>query len=145
MSKLFTFVVSVVAFSLLFAAPRSAQAQIMNPIEANIQHPFVVNNTTLPPGHYIFRIIGQTDQGAMRVSSVDGKMSSDFLVRASIDEHTPKHSELVFNRYDNREFLSKIYENGVKIGVAVSELSREETDFVKHGRRANAHTEEQAK
>lgn len=145
MRMLFTLVASAVAFSLLLAASTGAQAQIMNPIEANLHHPFIVNNTTLPPGRYIFKMISQTDQGAMRVSSVDGGMSSDFLVRSSIDDHTPKHSELVFNRYDKREFLSKIYEGGVKSGVAVTELSREEKDYIKHGKHAATHTEEQPK
>lgn len=145
MRKLFTLVASAFGFALLLAAAPGAQAQIMDPIEANIHHPFIVNNTTLPPGHWVFRIIHDSDQTAMRVSSASGKTSSDFLVRSSIDDHTPKHSELVFNRYDNREFLSKIYQGGDKTGVAIAELSNEEKDFLKHGRHATTHTEEQAK
>lgn len=145
MRQVVPFVLSAVAFGVLFAAPHTAHAQIIDSLEANIHHPFIVNNTTLPPGRYIFRMISPTEQTAMRVTSTDGGTSSDFLVRDSIDDHTPKHSELVFNRYDNREFLSKIYESGDKTGVAVDELSREEKDFVKHGKHATTHTEEQVK
>ena len=81
----------------------------------------------------------------MMVSSADGRTSADFLVRDSQDEHTPKHSELVFNRYGNQEFLTHIYEGGTKDGLAVMEASRAEERLKKQGQTATSHTEEQEK
>jgi hypothetical protein len=125
--------------------PRSSQAQISERIVANVPHSFIVNNTTLPPGRYTLRMVHLTNQTVMRLSSADGRTSTDFLVRDSIDDHLPKHSELVFNRYGDKEFLTHVYQVGTKTGVAVVDLSREETDLKHHGQAATAHTEEQEK
>lgn len=142
------FLYSAAAFALfaaLFVAPRSSQAQITERILANIPHPFMVNNTTLPPGRYTFHMMHLTNQTVMRLSSADGRTATDFLVRDSIDDHVPKHSELVFNRYGNEEFLTHIYEAGTKTGAAVVDVSREESGLRQHGQKAFEHTEEQEK
>lgn len=81
----------------------------------------------------------------MTVSSADGRTSADFLIRDSQADHTPKHSELVFNRYGNQEFLKHIYEVGTKDGVTVMEASRAEERLKKQGQSATSHTEEQEK
>lgn len=133
------------AVAVLCVAPRSSNAQIMERIVAKIPHSFIVNNTTLPPGQYTFHMIRQTNQTVMRLSSADGRTATDFLVRDSMDSHVPKHSELVFNRYGSKEFLTHIYETGNKLGAAVVDVSREETDLKAHGQSATAHTEEQEK
>jgi hypothetical protein len=115
----------------------------MHPITVDIHHSFVVHDTTLPPGHYIFRNVQLSNQTVMRVTSADGRTYTDFLVRASDDDHTPKHSELVLSRYGNKEFLTHIYERGNKTGVAVVDVSREEADLQQHGQHGAAHIEEQ--
>ncbi|MGA8044460.1 MAG: hypothetical protein WCA37_16820 [Terracidiphilus sp.] len=139
------FAVSFAAFAILLVAPRGSQAQITNPIAANIHHSFIVGNTTLPPGHYTFRMIPQTEHAAMIVTSADGGTATEFLVRDSLADHTPKHTELVFNRYGNKELLTHIYEVGTKSGVAVMEASRAEERLKKQGQSATSHTEEQKK
>ncbi len=133
------------AYTALILAPSSSQAQITERIVANVPHSFVVNNTTLPPGRYTLHTVHLTNQTVMRLSSADGRTSTDFLVRDSIDDHLPKHSELVFNRYGNKEFLTHVYQVGTKIGVSVVDASREETDLKHNGQSATAHTEEQEK
>ncbi len=133
------------AFTVLILVPRSSQAQISERIVANVPHSFIVNNTTLPPGRYTLYTMRQTDQTVMRISSADGRTSTDFLVRASIDDHLPRHSELIFNRYGSKEFLTHIYQVGTKTGVAVVDVSREEADLKHNGQAATTHTEEQEK
>ena len=145
MRQLAVFAASTFASILLVLATPTAQAQISDRIEANLHHSFVVGNTTLPPGRYVFRTLQHSDLQIMTVTSADGGTAAEFLVRTSYDTHTPKHSELEFNRYGNKEFLTHIYQAGSKIGVAVVDPSREEGRLKKQGQSATPHTEEQEK
>ncbi|MDE3163195.1 MAG: hypothetical protein KGL64_08035 [Acidobacteriota bacterium] len=133
------------AVATLCVVPRSSQAQITERIVAKIPHSFIVDNKTLPPGQYTFRIVQQTNQSTMRISDADGRTVMEFLVRDSIDDHLPKHTELVFNRYGNKEFLAHIYQTGTKLGAAVVDASREEAGLKNQGQSATTHTEEQEK
>ena len=118
-----------------------ANAQIINQIDADITHAFVIGNTTLPPGKYTFRMLPDSDLSAMTVTSADGKHSVEFLVRESQANHTPQHSELVFACYGQKEFLTRVLEQGSKIGVAVAELSRQELRLQKQGQHPVEQTE----
>jgi hypothetical protein len=136
-----------IAAVVLFTAITTVQlsdAQITNQIQANISHPFVIGNTTLPPGQYDFRMLPGSDLTVMTVRSADNKIGEEFLVRTSQDTTTPQHSELVFNRYGDKEFLSKIYEGGSRIGVAVVEPSRQELRLQKQGQQPVEHAEAQS-
>ena len=133
------------AASLFFIAAGAPwlNAQITNSIRANIKHSFVIGDKTLPPGEYTFRIEGNTDNGVMNVQNQRGDTLAQFSVRESLDNQRPKHSELVFKRYGNAEFLSKVYEGGSKSGVAVTETSKEEAHLVSQGQHGIEHAEEQ--
>jgi len=117
-------------------------AQVTNDIKAHIDHSFVIGDKTLPPGDYTFRTELTSGQ-LMIVRNSKGDNVAQFSVRESIDNRTLKHSELVFKKHGDTEFLSKIYEGGNPNGVAVSEISREESRLMKEGRQAMEHTEEQ--
>ena len=103
--------VALLALVPIFATQIS-HAQITNEIQATISHPFVIDNTTLPPGKYNFRMLSGSNQTAMIAASADGKTSIEFTVRNAYDTHVPQHTELIFNRYDGKEFLHKIFEAG---------------------------------
>jgi hypothetical protein len=118
-------------------------AQITNTIQAHIDHSFVIGNTTLPPGEYTFRMLQDTDLQAMTATSENDKTSVSFNVRMTIDDHTPRHSELTFRKYGDTEFLSKIFELGSKNGAEVTEPSRDEKRFAQQGLHPTEHTEEQ--
>ncbi len=130
---------------LLFAAAGSLRlsAQITNPIRAHLDHSFVIGNTTLPPGDYTFRMIEDTDLSEMTVANQNKTISEDFIVRKTIADHMPAHSELSFRKYGNTEFLDKIFESGTKTGAEVAETSRQESRMVKHGQSTAMHTEVQ--
>jgi hypothetical protein len=132
---LFTFFVGVGAQLL--------NAQITNEIHAHVGHSFVVGDQTLPPGEYTFRVSSYPDQSLMTAISENGNASAQFLVRRSVDNHRPNHSELVFRRYGNTEFLSKIYEVGSKDGVAVLEPGKREEQLIGEGQQPLEHSEVQ--
>ena len=121
----------------------SLGAQITNQIRAHVNHSFMVGDKTIAPGEYTFRMEGNTDQGVMIVQNAKGDNVAEFSVRQSVDNRTPKHSELIFEKYGNTEFLTKIYEGGNQNGVAVAENSKEEVRLMKGGQHGNEHTEEQ--
>jgi hypothetical protein len=120
-----------------------ANAQITNPIEARVSHSFVIGDKTLPPGEYTFRMESDANLGLMTVQNKNGDTLAQFSVRQTIDNQTPKHSQLVFRKYGNTEFLSKVYEGGSKNGVAVTETAKEEARFASEGKQPQEHTEDQ--
>ena len=129
-------------FSLLtIATPNQAAAQIEGELEATLTHNFTVSKKTFHPGKYLFRMQEGSDGTVMSVTSADGKDSDQFMVRQSQAPRTPAHTELVFRRYGDQEFLSKIYEGGNKIGVAVTEPSKLEKQLKAQGLQATEHTE----
>lgn len=117
-----------------------ANAQVQDTIRAHIDHSFVIDNTTLPPGDYTFRNIQKEDHSVMTaVDTNDRKHTVDFVVRPTMADHTPRHTELVFRKIGNTEFLSKIFESGSKTGMAVTETGKEDAQY----KNATEHTEEQ--
>ena len=133
------------AVSILFltAGASGLNAQIMDPIQAHVDHNFIIGDTTLPPGDYTFRIMQDSELTVMTATNANDKTSVESIVRESIADHNPRHSELVFRRYGNTEFLSKLFEKGSKIGVAVAETDRKEARVAKHGLHEMEHSEEQ--
>jgi hypothetical protein len=118
-------------------------AQITNAIQAHVNHSFIIGEKTLPPGDYTFRMMEGSDLSLMTVTAGNGKGVAVFHVQEAIDNHRPRHSELVFKRYGNTEFLSKIFEVGSKTGVGLTETSKEEERLVNGGQHALEHSEEQ--
>jgi hypothetical protein len=118
-------------------------AQIMNAIQAHVDHSFTIGNKTLPPGDYTFRMSTDPDESLMTATNQDGTNVAQFLVRQSVDNHRPNHSELVFRKYGNTEFLSKIFEVGSRQGAALTETSKQEAHLISEGQQAFEHSEVQ--
>ena len=129
-----------VSLGFLFGAQFST-AQIVDQIQANVSHSFIIGNTTFPPGKYDFRVQPDSDLGVMTITSEDGKMTSEFLIRDAHMDHMPQHSELIFKRYGQKEFLSKVFEQGSRTGSAVTEVSRQEQRLQKQGQQSMEHSE----
>ena len=125
------------------AGAQCLNAQIINAIQTHVDHSFVIGDKTLPPGEYTFRMTTDPDQSLMIATDQNGKNVAQFLVRQSIDDHSPTHSELVFHKYGNTEFLSKIFEAGSKEGAAVTEPSKLEAHLINEGQQALEHSEVQ--
>jgi hypothetical protein len=125
------------------AGAAGLNAQITNPIRAHIGHSFMIGDKTLPPGDYTFRMMDNSDLSVMTVSSDDNKVNEVFNVERAIDNHRPKHSELVFRKFGDTEFLSKIFETGSKSGVELTESRKQEARLASQGQRAVEHMEEQ--
>jgi hypothetical protein len=98
-----------------------AQGQIIGQLEADIPFTFHAGGAKLPPGKYTIHVLDNTDLRQMEIQSADGRTSALFEVREAQDSTAPKKSELVFNHYGDRYFLSKLFDEGEKVGSAVVE------------------------
>jgi len=112
--------------ALVFAltiCPSNAHAQIVGGagLEVNVPFQFHVGSAKLPAGKYTIRLLDDSDLTVMEISSADGSTSALFQVQAADTNSTPAKSELIFNKYGNRYFLSKVAEEGSSSGSEVFE------------------------
>jgi hypothetical protein len=108
--------------ALLFAltiCPTKARAQIIGDLEVNIPFQFHAGNAKLPPGKYTIHPLNDTDLTVMEITSEDGSTSVLFGVQNAQANSTPAKSELIFNKYGNRYFLSKLFDEGNTTGSEV--------------------------
>ena len=101
--------------------PSKAQAQVVGNLEADVPFQFYAGNTALPPGKYIVHVLDNADLTIMEISSADGKMSALFDVRDAEANSAPAKDELIFNKYGNRYFLEKVFNESNPNGSAVIE------------------------
>ena len=105
--------------------PTKAHAQIIGNLEANIPFQFHVGNTKLPPGKYVIHVLDNTDLTVMEISSADGSTTALFGVRDAEANSAPAKSELIFNKYGNRYFLAKLFDESNPNGSTVDESGYE--------------------
>jgi len=116
-------VLSVFALT-IFAG--KAHAQIVGDLDVNIPFQFHAGNTKLPAGKYRIHMLDDSDLTVMEITSADGSTSALFQVQESEANAAPAKSELIFNKYGNRYFLAKLFDEGNPNGSEVLK-SRYET------------------
>lgn len=103
----------LIAFvSALALYPSKAEAQVTGEISVNIPFQFHAGNAKLPAGEYRIHVLDDSDLNVMEIVSTDGSTSALFQVQAKEAGATEEKSELVFNKYGNRYFLSEVLEQG---------------------------------
>jgi hypothetical protein len=106
--------------------PGTAHAQIIGEVEADIPFQFHVGNARLPAGKYVIHVLDNSDQSVMEISSPNGSTSALFEVRQAEANSAPTKTELIFNKYGNRYFLAKLFDEGNPSGSAVDKSRYEE-------------------
>lgn len=110
--------------ALVFASamcPTEAHAQIIDQLEVAIPFQFHAGNAKFPSGKYSVQYLDDSDLGIMEIRSADGSTSALFEVHSTQASSTPAKNELIFNKYGNRYFLAKLYEQGSAAGSEVFE------------------------
>jgi hypothetical protein len=113
---------------LLFAltiCPSKAHAQVIGNLEVTIPFQFHAGNAKLPAGKYIIHMLDNSDLTVMEISSADGSTCALFQVQDAEANSTPAKSELIFNKYGNRYFLAKVFDEGNANGSEVSKSTYE--------------------
>lgn len=128
---------AALAFTLSLSAT-TAHAQVIGGLEVHIPFQFYAGDAKLPPGKYTIHPVDGTDLTVMEISSADGSASALFDVRDAEANSTPAKSELIFNKYGNRYFLAKLFDEGNPNGSTVGE-SRYEKKVSQATAEAQAH------
>jgi len=124
-------------FTLTFS-PSKAHAQIIGEIEANIPFQFHAGNAKLPAGKYMIRMLDNSNLTVMEITSADGSTSALFDVREAEANAAPAKTELIFNKYGDRYFLAKLFDEGDPSGSTVDQ-SRYEKKMSQANVEAQAH------
>ena len=109
----------VFAFAIYPTTP--AHAQIIGGLEANIPFPFYAGNTKLPAGEYRIQVLDNSDLTLMEISRVDGTVAALFQIQDAESNSEPAKSELIFNKYGDRYFLAKLFDQDNRNGSQVIE------------------------
>jgi len=105
--------------------PAKVHAQITGELEVNIPFQFYAGSTKLPAGDYVVHMLDQSDLKIMEISNADGSTSALFEVEDAQSNSEPRKSELIFNKYGNRYFLARIFDEGNPDGSKVPESQYE--------------------
>jgi hypothetical protein len=97
----------------------NAKAQIVGDMVAKVPFEFHAGNSDFPAGEYRIRSVDESGLDVMQISTMDGSRSALFQVQESDAAATPTKSELIFNKYGDQYFLSKLYDQGERIGSEV--------------------------
>ncbi len=124
------FILSILALTMVAG---KAHAQIIGSLEVNVPFQFHAGDAKLPAGKYLIHMLDDSELTVMEITSADGSTSALFEVQSAKANSAPAQSELIFNKYGNRYFLAKLFEEGDESGSQVVEsryekrISRENT------------------
>ncbi len=101
--------------------PNQAYAQILGNLEANIPFQFHAGNVKLPAGKYLIHLLDSADPGVMEITNADGSTAALSEVQQAQANSSPAKSELIFDKYGNHYFLTKLFDEGNSSGSQVLE------------------------
>jgi hypothetical protein len=116
----------------------NAKAQIVGDLVVKVPFEFHAGNSDFPAGEYRIRSVDNSGLAVMQISTMDGSRSALFQVEESDAAATPTKSELIFNKYGDQYFLSKLYDQGERIGSEVLK-TRTELGISKNVAQAEEH------
>ena len=119
-------------FALALLAVTSAFAEMTPRMTAHIPFGFHVGNSMLPAGEYT--VATDPGPGLVRLSSADSKSSVTILANGVQTISTPTQSKLIFTKYGDEYFLSRIWRAGSDTGNELRK-SRRETEVAATSRR----------
>lgn len=116
MKKLLMVVLTLALFAIEGAI--RARAQVVDTIVADVPFGFTVRDHTLPAGSYTIRRL-DSQPGVMEIRDADGERVFLFLTGSARSSKEPDQTELIFDRFGDRYFLSEIFEVGNEAGAQV--------------------------
>src|SRR5713226_9571309 len=117
-----TFVTATLCVLSLIVAAQAVKAD--EPMLVNIPFAFAAGNVTLPAGEYrVQKLDGNSAVLLIRCS--DASAEAMVITSAAQAKELQSQSKLVFNRYDNRYFLSQVWTAGSIRGRQLSKSPQE--------------------
>jgi hypothetical protein len=130
-------VITALAFMMAISLVQ-AHAQITGDLDVTIPFQFHAGDAKLPAGRYVIHTVDTSDLTVMEIVSADGSTSALFEVRDAEANSVPAKSELIFNKFGDRYFLAKVFDEGNPNGSTVVE-SRYEKKVGAAATEAQAH------
>jgi len=112
----------------LFAvlAIASAHAQTRKEMTASIPFSFNVGNKSFPAGEYeVTRLNPQSDKAVIAIKSEDGRLSKIVLTMPVEATRTQERARLIFNRYGDEYYLTRVWTAADSTGLEVPQSSSE--------------------
>jgi hypothetical protein len=103
-------------FVVLGQAAAKAQITSDTPIEADIPHPFMINDKTFPAGKYVIKTVDDNEPTTLEIRSADGHTAVMFETMTTQANQPMSKSELVFNKVGDKYFLSQVWLEGIDTG-----------------------------
>jgi hypothetical protein len=119
-------------FGLALLTVASLFAEMTPRMTAHIPFGFHVGNSVLPAGEYT--VDTEPGPGLVRLRSADCKSSVTILANAVQSLSVPRESKLIFSKYGDDYFLSRIWKAGSDTGNELRK-SRRETEVAATSRR----------
>jgi hypothetical protein len=116
-----------------------AEAQLDGSLEVNIPFEFHAGEAKLPAGEYRIHVLDDSQLEVMEISSMNGSAHALFQVHNADANAASDKTELIFNKYGNRYFLTKLFEEGRSRGSQVIESRYEKTVSQKEAMEAQVH------
>lgn len=91
-------------------------ARVAGRIVVKVPFSFTVGDKTLPPGEYFIVRNTQLSAEGLMIRSTDGRNGAFALTKSVQTEDRQEASQLVFNRYGERYFLSQVWTSGQNNG-----------------------------
>jgi hypothetical protein len=104
------------------AATQVARAQ--ESMVVNIPFAFTAGNVTLPAGEYRVQKMEQ-NSAVLLIHCWDARLATFVVTNPAQTKELQSQSKLVFNRYDNRYFLSQVWKAGSNRGRQLSKSPKE--------------------
>jgi len=124
--------IGVIGLALL--AVTSVSAQMTPRMTAHIPFGFHIGNSVLPAGEYT--VDSEPGPGLVRLRSADSKSSVTIITMAVQKNSVPRESQLIFTKYGDEYFLSRIWRAGSDTGNELRK-SRRETEVAATARRGS--------
>jgi hypothetical protein len=118
-SRLTTTLVALAALAIVPAFAQSTNAHVTVPFE------FSAGQSLLPAGDYMIQNILSAGSGSARIESRDLSSGATVLTRMVTRDTDLDKSVLVFNRYGNAYFLSRIWLSGSELGLELPRTKSE--------------------
>jgi hypothetical protein len=99
-------------------------AQAGEPMLVNIPFAFVAGDATLPAGEYRVETLEQ-NSAVLLIHCWDARLATFVVTNPAQAKELQSQSKLVFNRYDNRYFLSQVWKAGSNRGRQLSKSPKE--------------------
>ena len=119
-------------FGLILLTVASVFAEMAPRMTAHIPFGFHVGNSMLPAGEYT--VSTDTGPGLVQLRSADSKSTATVIANAVQTYPAPKDSKLIFTKYGDEYFLSRIWRAGSDTGNELRK-SRRETEVAATSRR----------